>query len=413
MIKLIKNAFDKTIIKNSILICSGNVSSQLLAFLIFIVMAWIYETSEYGYIRWAIQIGTFLSVICSFGIPSALTRYVAEEKSKEENIVDIYFSNVILIITVGTLILFVAAIAVFHNFHIWLVCVSLTIPTVYYGFVRGLMDVTKITLLNVIKNLIKLFMILFALIIPFLRSIDYAIVAYLVGGIASVILMEIIKSTNIKIKKKYLSTEIIKKLIRFSLFAFIGTIGYSLIPTVCYLVLESRDEYESIAFFSASSTILTVITFIPNSIHTVVMPKIAEDKNNRIVYFKQTIILTLLASIPLSLVLIIFGKEIIILLFGPTYINSYEHMLWMSAGFIFANIRNAFTTLWEGLNIPEITSIDVIIGSAVSGISAIVLASKVGSAGVGGGFTLGFLSATIINILFYIIYRKNLYKGWR
>lgn len=396
-----KKAIDIGLIKSSMLVCIGNVASQTIAFLIFVVMAWIFDSTEYGYIRWVIQIGTFLSVLCCFGIPIAVASYIAKEKNKSTDYIEIYFTNVFVILLFASLITLILSIILFRDILTWIICISLTVPTIYYGFARGLSDHAKITLINVVKNSVKLIMILFIFVLPLLRNASYIIFSYFVGGILSVYIMEKIRPLHMRLKMKRLSVNVVKKILKFSLFAFIGTVGYSLILTLCYIVLESRYSYISVALFSAASTILTIVTFIPNAVHTVLMPKIAESEKDRLSHFRQGMIITLLSSLIVLISILIFGKALVNLFFGSEYLESYDYIIWMSGGFFFANIRNAFTILWEGINRPEITSIDVVIGAIVTGITGIILTSEFGPSSVGGAFFLGFLAATIVNLIFY------------
>jgi len=139
---------------------------------------------------------------------------------------------------------------------------------------------------------------------------------------------EIKTSSNVYNKKKWNSS-----LLPFALIVIISTFNTEL--AVFFLGLLANAE--SVAYFKVGMQATILISLGLSSINTIIMPNVAR-------YFKQgdiqktqelltkSVNLNLLVSLPILLILVIFGEPLISILFGLEYIDAYPILVILSIG---------------------------------------------------------------------------------
>ncbi len=398
-----KILINKKTLKSVGMLSISNIIFQGVLFFVSLILAWILSKEEYGYIRYILQIGNFIVMFIAAGFSSALTRFVAAQRSE----VDKYFTAVIVIMLLSFLIL-VPIFLVFHiDILIYMVVIGYSISLIYYGVIRGFIDYKKIALFNILRGGIILALISLILVITVLKIPIYIIGSYAFSGWIAIFLIEIFIRTNIHFNLKRIKKKIIFQLARFSTFSVLSNVFSSSLITVGYWLLECDYGYAAVAEYSMALTLATLYTFLPKSVNTLLMPKVADGGFSINSYrLKEAIILNILYVILVYTIIIIFGKLGLEILFGLKYINSYYILLILSIGYIFRVIETAFGAFWGGVNKPEYAATSVGIAAGVNLILAIYLINTIGKIGVPWAYVAAFGSTVVTNIMLYRKYKK-------
>jgi len=385
---------------------AGNIAAQGFGFLFFVILTWFYSKDDYGSIRYMVQIGGFIATVVAAGYPTALARFVASSRD-DESVRDAYISSGAFAVAI-ILILATTATLVVYNFNLGIVSIVIgtTVVMVYLGLLRGFLSYNKIALFNLGVNLVKILLVIFFVMVLGLTESIIVVLIYALGGLIIIAIMETYSPLKIQFDRTKISKDLLIKLTRFSIFIMIGTISFSSMSTISFFILERDYGYSAIADFSVAMTLLLIYGFIPGAINIILMPNISFSQKDRILaHLKDSIALTFISSLFIFLIVAIFGRYLISALFGAEYLNSYPILLALSLGGIANGFRSCFAALWEGINRPEITSIDISFGAIVVLISSLLL-SQYGIIYLAWAYSAGFISTLAINLFFFIRWRK-------
>lgn len=368
-----KKYIDKKLLKTTFFIAFGNVSSQILTVVFWIITAWTLIPDDYGALRYAITIATFISIPATSGYPNALTRYLGKYKDNEEK-ANAYLTNVLYLETIlMTLIIIATIIASFLipdkiNIFIVLIVFSLAFYYLYFGIVRGLLLHKMIVGYGVVVSLLRIVFALLVYYLKFPNPLISVIILFSLSSFISVPLMIFLGKLKIKIKKEYISKEIIKELTSFSNAYIISTIAWTIILNIDIVFVEYYLGLTTVAIFSVAKTISRVFMLIPNAIMTIHLPKTAGIKNNIEVIgeTKKSLLLQISSSAILLILIFFFGSFIINLLFPEKYSKAVEPLLILSISAVLTGIFGIIGTTWSGIGKPIVETKILTIGAILT-----------------------------------------------
>ena len=399
---------DKNLIKKSIMVGIGNITGLGLAFLFMTVLALWMSQEEYGKIRYILSVVSLLTTLVAIGLPSAMTRFLAKYYNQdiERNS---YFSNIIFIFLISLLITeFFTAVLFPQDPMILIVLLGYSVPLIYFGITRGLMEYIKFSIFRILRNLIKLLFLAIVFLCFGLTKISVLLI-YSFSGWIVIFFLEIIWKSNIKFNIKFLSKNKIKNIIYYSIPVFITTLAYSVIMQTPLIFLKYFGDYQNVAIYSLALTLSLVYGFVPGAILTVSMPKIAslKDLRRRLNIFIQSIYIIIISGILLLIPTIFFGQWVIVLIFKERYSLSYLPFVILSIGAIFAGIRNAYSSLWEGGGRPIFSAYDTIGGAASAILFSAILVPRYGAIGAALSYSGGWVSSVLISSYFLLRLKKG------
>ena len=399
---------DKNLIKKSIMVGIGNITGLGLAFLFMTVLALWMSQEEYGKIRYILSVVSLLTTLVAIGLPSAMTRFLAKYYNQdiERNS---YFSNIIFIFLISLLITeFFTAVLFPQDPMILIVLLGYSVPLIYFGITRGLMEYIKFSIFRILRNLIKLLFLAIVFLCFGLTKISVLLI-YSFSGWIVIFFLEIIWKSNIKFNIKFLSKNKIKNIIYYSIPVFITTLAYSVIMQTPLIFLKYFGDYQNVAIYSLALTLSLVYGFVPGAILTVSMPKIAslKDLRRRLNIFIQSIYIIIISGILLLIPTIFFGQWVIVLIFKERYSLSYLPFVILSIGAIFAGIRNAYSSLWEGGGRPIFSAYDTIGGAASVILFSVILVPRYGAIGAALSYSGGWVSSVLISSYFLLRLKKR------
>ncbi|PIV70384.1 MAG: hypothetical protein COS08_00525, partial [Euryarchaeota archaeon CG01_land_8_20_14_3_00_38_12] len=206
-----------------------------------------------------------------------------------------------------------------------------------------------------------------------------------------------------------ISRKTMREVTVFSIPVMVSMIAYTTLSSIPVIAIKSFYDYELVALYSAAITLTILFSFIPTALVTVTMPKISsvEKKAQRIKYTVQSFWFVLASGVILYILIFFFGKFALGMIFTEKYVPSYPILLVLSIGTIFAGLRNVFCALWEGSGRPIIGTYDIACASAVCITLSFLLVPCIGSIGAAYGYSLGFVTAVIVDLVYWIKYRHT------
>lgn len=402
-----KNTIDSKILKGATWVGIGNVISQALALFFMVILARFYSKADYGLIRYTIYVGTLAATIVAAGFPSALVRFIAKYLGKKEKI-DKYFTN-IFTITLALLLAVIIGVMIIYKFNIGIISIVIgySVVYIYLGVIRGFIHYKKIALFNILRNLVKIIVLVVLCYVLFIRSPLFIVLLYAFGGWIAIIVLEIASPTHIRYSPHLISRKVMKEVTTFSIPVMVSMIAFTTLSSIPVIAIKSFYDYEIVALYSAAMTLTIVFGFISVAITTITMPKISnvEDKKRRIKYTVQSFWLVLATGIALYVLIFFFGKLGIEIIFTEKYVLSYPILLILSIGAIFAGLRGVFCALWEGSGHPIISTYDIASASAVCITLSLLLVPSLGPIGAAYGYSLGLITAVLVDLIYWIKYR--------
>jgi O-antigen/teichoic acid export membrane protein len=398
---------DSKILRGATWVGIGNITSQILAFFFMVILARFYSTSDYGLIRYVIYVGTLAATIVAAGFPSALVRFIAKHRGKQEKI-DEYFTN-IFTITLGLLFAVVMGVTIIYKSNVGIISIVIgySVVYIYLGVIRGFMHYKKIALFNVLRNLVKIVVLVILCYILLVRSPVFIVILYAFGGWIVILILEVANPTHVHYSPSLISRKTMKEVTTFSIPVMISMLAYTTLLSIPVIAIKSFYNYELVALYSAAMTLTILFSFIPTAIVTMTMPKISnvEDKKQRIKYTVRSLLLVLITGITLYIFIFFFGKLALEIIFTERYVPSYPILIVLSIGAIFAGLRDVFCALWEGSGHPIIATYDMASASAVCITSSFLLVPSIGPIGAAYGYSLGLITAVLVDLIYWIKYR--------
>lgn len=398
---------DRKIIRGATWVGIGNVTSQVLAFIFMVILARFYSKSDYGLIGYTISVGTLAAIIVAAGFPSALVRFIAKNLGRQKKI-DEYFTN-IFTITLGLLFVVVIAVIIIYKFDMMItsIVIGYSVVYIYLGMIRGFIDYKKIALFNILRNLVKVTILLILCYALFVKSPLFIVLLYAFGGWIVILILELVSPASVHYSSNLISRKTMREVTVFSIPVMVSMIAYTTLSSIPVIAIKYFYDYELVALYSAAMTLTVLFTFIPTALVTITMPKISnvENKSQRIKYTVQSFWFVLATGIMLYILIFFFGKFALGMTFTEKYVLSYPILLVLSVGAIFNGLRSVFCALWVGSGHPIITVYDIACASAVCITLSFLLIPSMGPIGAAYGYTLGLIAAVLVDLIYWIKYK--------
>lgn len=228
------------------------------------------------------------------------------------------------------------------------------------------------------------------------------------------------KKLNIKIKFEGFDKIILKTILGYSIWIFLGTIVDKINWSVDQFILGAVSGTVAVSIYSVASQINTLFINLSTAISGVLLPKIskmiAQKENNqklteefikvgRIQYYVIFLVCT-------GFVLV--GKKFIIWWIGKDFIDSYYVTLLLIIPVSVPLIQNLGLSIMQAMNKYKFKSISTFIMAIFNIIISYYLAQRYGAIGSALGTTIALVACNIIliNIYYYKILKLNVIKFW-
>lgn len=319
----------QTIAKNTFWLFVGQVMGRVLRGILVIYSARILGAASWGVFSYAIGLVAFLTIFTDLGINALITK-TSVEKVRQEIVSTSFFIKIVLIL-LGLVVLFMfapliskikEAIPLFPIVALILIFDNLR----EFGFsiTRAMERMEVEAFFFILTNLaIVIAGFAFLMFNPTPISLAYA---YVIGTAIGMI------STFYFLRKyfrnifKYFREDLIKPILTSAWpFAMIGIMGSLMINTDIILLGWFRTA-EELGFYSAAQKPVQILYVLPALLATSIFPVLArlagKDDEKTAQIINRTISCLLWVAMPIVVVGILFGKEIIKLAYGISYLPS-------------------------------------------------------------------------------------------
>jgi O-antigen/teichoic acid export membrane protein len=180
------------------------------------------------------------------------------------------------------------------------------------------------------------------------------------------------------------------------------------------LILAFFATKEQIGLFDVASNVATAVILVPDVMTTILIPRVAEDKTGRRELIAQSSRLMALFCGTLLLVLALFARPIVIVLFSPAFLSAVSLVRILIVGVFVRCVCKVFVPYLLGTNHPGIESISVVIGITVNLLVLLVLLPVIGLPAAAIGIVAGyFASSTLLTLGFVRLSGLRAAEIWR
>lgn len=362
-----------SIAKNSFINMAGYLVPGILSIPVLGYMARAMGGDLFGLFTLILSIVGYASIF-DVGISRSVIREVAIYRHDNEEILKILSTSTVVMLFLGLfagilIVTFNSYIVEFLNvspyvsndFYLSLIVMSISIPffllvQVYCSLLEGYLEFLKLSIFKTISS--SLIVVMPAIMLLWNISLFNAVIGLLIARIFSFFLI-------IFYCKEYITKKSLKfyKLIFFRLIKFGGWVAVSNIisPVISYFdrfILSNKMGANVVGFYTAPSEAISRLSILPVAVAKTIFPMLSRgdvDKKNtkKISYF-----LICISSVPLGLIFIYFGREIITLWLGQDYAEKSTLVFQiLMLGFIFNAIAQIPFTSIQAKGKAKVTSL--------------------------------------------------------
>ena len=352
-----------------------------------------------------IQIVSLGTIIFSLGIHSAIQYHLSKEIISKDDIA----SMIILQLIATSIVLFLlqsflnSFLTLTYNMSILiLISVLLGISILYLNSVMMTFSegIKNTSILAPASSAVQLFVFIFLVVVlsDQFQKLSYAITAFIIGNIFRIIFsFYTVGKFNFNLKKKYLTD--FKKLYKFAAASFLANLSVMLLFKLDIFMISSMLGYAELGIYSAAVTLIEMVLIVPTVIGTSLfthLPTIGSKE--RIALVRKTLLGVMVMSIFLLIMLSIFGRIIIIILFGELFIEAIYPLLYLMPGIFFMSLNYCFANYFSGIGRPIITGCIFTIGVLINFILNLYFIPILGILGASIASSIAYFFVTLMFI---------------
>ena len=351
---------------------------------------------------------TLLISLSQFGFPLAISKLIGEDTRNNKRLV-ISILPVLIIINIILIILIILLSPIvskklLHNedIYISILAMSLVIPftsisSICRSYFFGKQKMFPHVLSNVVEDIVRLIIMIIG--IPLIKPyglkyiVCFLILINIISEIISTIILIIFLPKNIHITKEDLKPnktyikETLNICIPNTTSKLIGSIGFFLEPIILtnILLLNYSNNYITTEYGVISGYVIPIIllpSFFTLALSQSLLPVISKDsvKNNLKSIKKKVsyiIFLSLLIGIPITIILLFKGDQLLQLIYHTS--KGYNYLKILSPVCLLQYIQAPLSTTLDALGKSKINLISTILGTITRTISLIIFSySKIG-----------------------------------
>ncbi|MCK4521228.1 MAG: flippase [Nanoarchaeota archaeon] len=377
------------------------------------------ETSQFGLFYAVYTLIMFATIFAYFGFGAPLVKYIVEFKAKkkyEKLTFSIFFPTLIMasLAIIISIFLFLSSNFLAINFFktlealfiIRLFSIVMILTVIFHTLnliFKGFQDFFFVGLSTFFgKFSFTIFVILF-LLLGFEKNVYLPTYAILFGFVLTILLFlpRLLKYKGYFRKIKF-SSDLAKKIKNFAFASFLASIGLLIIGYVDTLMLTYFRSLEEVGIYNVVLPTVMVLSMFTQSVRSVLAPMVSElwAKNLKERLSNGIKILrdySLVLIVPMILVLFVFPKPIITLLFGAKYVSGYLAMQILSIGIVFFTIGFMDIIIIRFIGKPKETTKIIFIAVIFNVIANLILIPLFGINGAAITTTLSYFIVMILS----------------
>jgi len=194
---------------------------------------------------------------------------------------------------------------------------------------------------------------------------------------------------------------------------YLGKISNMVNFRIGTIILAFFATTSQVGLFDFAMLLTSKIMIIPDALSTVLIPKVASDKTGKTNVIAWCSRMTIWACGLLLVILVLFAKTIIVLLFSPEFLDTVPVIRILALGIFVRCACKVFVPYLLGTNHPGFSSISVAAGMIVNLIALWLLLPRLGLPGAALAVTFSyFVSSMILMISFSKFSQMSPAKIW-
>ena len=395
------------LIKQITFLTASNVLNRLLAMIFFIILARNLAVSEYGIFRYLTSISMLLAVFFS-GFPVSLTRLISRYNNEPIKLSG-FFSAGIMASSLILIVEFLVIVVFFeYKFVLVIIVFGLFMDATYFGIIRGFLDYIKLYWFRITANLLKIILII--LIISLLEvNIVNASLVFSFVFLITILLLELYSRSRISFSFHQVTKSTFKTVLKFAVPVTLGSLGHSIMFQLDLVIIKHFVDNVNVAHYSVARTVAQVFTFAPMAIATLILPKISglKRKIDLRPYLKKIMLGVFSSSFLIFIVLLFFGKQIIILLFKEQYLPALSVLYILALGQILISTFGIFSSAWIGIGKPYVGMWIILTVAVINIVLDLVLIPTLGIIGASYASFVASLTAFLSVSISFFVYLKS------
>jgi len=417
MINIIKKLKISKVITNSLWMILSTVIQMIVSLFLNIYIARYLGANNYGVINYGLSFVNFFASICTLGLNTIVIKYLISEKNKQGQIIWTcilmrIISSIISIILILLVVLFLKGydkLIIITTFlqSISLIFDSFSIINLWYQSKLESKYTAIITFISyMVMAAYKIFLLLTK------KNVIWFAASHCVSSLVTATLLLILYKKH---KGQKFSFSLPKgiELIKLSYHFIISGLMVAVYAQTDKIMIGSMiNDISAVGYYSVATTVVSLWSFIPTAIINSFQPNILETKEiNKIEYENKiiqlyTIIVYL--SIFYTLFILIFGKLIVLILYGNEYLPAVMSLKIAIIGclFSFIGVVREFWLICE--NKERFAKWFALIGVVTNIILNYILIPLYGISGAAIATSVTQITTAVIAPLFFKETRKSL-----
>lgn len=375
------------LVKNLSWIFFGSVIHAVFSFLLSVVAARSFSTTDYGILSYALSLTTLFSSLCILGLNVIITKEIADD---EENVGNILSSGIVLRLIAAVIAIALMFIYLFikGNKDASTLIISIYSLSIVFAAFDLFMYWFRYEYKSNVAAILKLVAFLISAVIKIIAILMNSIIVFAIGAITeSLIYGVLLISRYIKERGFDLipSFERGKRLFTTAIPFIFSSVLVAIYSQTDRVMLEAMVGYESVAQYSVCYTLANVIAVALSSLSEAFRPEILKartaDPEKYTGLYKQLYGLTFWISAIYGLFVTVFSKYILSIIYGEKYLpaqTALSLIVWYSSFSYFGAVHNIYMV---AENKTKWVQVLTLIGAFSNIIINWILIPKMGAAG--------------------------------
>lgn len=410
--------YSNKIAKSAIIVFSGMVLGRILTYLYIALVARL-GSSEYGLLSLGVAIVSFLSVFAILGLNAGIERYISFYKNKgdKKRIKGTIYSSIKLSLPLSVILailLFIfsekISVSIFHNIDLVpiLRILCLTIPflslsNIFRSTIIGFQEIKyPVFIREVIENSVKL--ILTFILIYLGYNLFGAVISFVIAIMLTTILLlfslqkKIFPLFTLKIKPKLITKELFSYSFPLLLVGFLVLmIKWTDVFMIGYFRTTSEVGLYNVALPTAS-----LLVIVPTALMVLFMPIITElytkGKMKDIHTLSRiTLKWIFFVNFPIFLLILLFSKQILSILFGVEYIQASVALIILIMGYMIFSLSHVYMSNINMIKKTKLTFYILLIATLLNIALNYMLIPKFGMIGGGIATSVSLIALFILS----------------
>ena len=404
----------KNLFKNTSWMMISHVITGICAFIWSIIIARYLGVNDFGILSFGISFNCLTTVLLDLG----LTTYSIRDMSRNTDLISRYVGNLIplkILLGIFTFILTFIILILMGYKHITIEVTLILVFQIFFmslgsmigGAFQALRKLKYTSISAIMYSLVQLIIILIG--VYFDLGLIFITCSYVVGYLVQVIYLYI-KLRNYEKPKIDFDLSFWKKCLKFSLPFALTTLFFSIYYSIDVVMLSYLVGDVATGLYNSAYKIISVLTNFFLIYQAVVFPLMSKLFDNSddlmMLSFNKSIKYLLLLLLPLSLGIITYTDQIVVLIYGNTYISASNIMKILIWTVILLFINGAITTLLNASN-KEVSVTKIYATASIFNIILNIILISIYS--YNGAALATVISEIFILLLMYYVVRKTKY----